>query len=57
MKAAEADAESKYLSGVGVARQRKAIAEGLRDSMAVVSESSKGTTPKEVMDVLLVTVL
>ena len=30
MKAAEADAESKYLSGLGVAKQRKAIVDGLK---------------------------
>ena len=33
VKAAEADAESKYLSGWGVARQRKAIVEGLQNSI------------------------
>ena len=30
VKAAEADAESKYLSGIGVARQRQAIVNGLQ---------------------------
>lgn len=33
IKAAEAEAESKYLSGVGVARQRKAIVNGLQESV------------------------
>ena len=37
MKSAEAEAEAKYLSGVGVAKQRKAIVDGLRTSI-VVSE-------------------
>lgn len=56
VKAAEADAESKHLSGIGVAKQRKAIAEGLRDSMLLISEASGGTAPsKEIMDVLLIT--
>ena len=31
VKSAEAGAESLYLSGVGVSRQRKAIVDGLRD--------------------------
>ena len=30
VKSAEAEAEAKYLSGVGVAKQRKAIVDGLR---------------------------
>lgn len=55
VKAAEAEAESKYLSGVGVARQRKAIIDGLRDSIHDFSESIAGTTPKDVMDLLLLT--
>lgn len=37
VKAAEADAESKYLSGLGVAKQRKAIVEGLRDTINTFS--------------------
>lgn len=55
MKAAEADADSKYLSGVGIARQRKAIVEGLRDSVMHFSESVEGTNAKDVMDLVLVT--
>lgn len=55
VKAAEADAESKYLSGVGVARQRKAIVDGLRDSVVMFSENIDDTTPKDVMDLLLLT--
>jgi regulator of protease activity HflC (stomatin/prohibitin superfamily) len=55
VKAAEADAESKYLSGVGVARQRKAIIDGLRDSVNQFSHDVHGTTAKDVMDLLLLT--
>ena len=55
MKAAEADAESKYLSGVGVARQRQAIVGGLQDSIIEFSGEIAGTTPKDVMDLLLLT--
>ena len=35
MKSAEAEAEAKYLSGVGVAKQRKAIVDGLKSSIVV----------------------
>mmetsp|Transcript_18944 Transcript_18944/g.23019 ORF Transcript_18944/g.23019 Transcript_18944/m.23019 type:complete len:266 (-) Transcript_18944:315-1112(-) len=55
VKAAEADAESKYLSGVGVARQRQAIVGGLQDSINEFAGEIAGTTPKDVMDLLLVT--
>jgi hypothetical protein len=33
VKAAEADAEAKYLAGQGIARQRQAIVNGLRESV------------------------
>ncbi|CAM9841195.1 unnamed protein product, partial [Phaeothamnion confervicola] len=39
----------------GVARQRKAIVEGLRDSIHDFSASIHGTTAKDVMDLLLLT--
>ena len=55
VKAAEAEAESKYLSGLGVARQRKAIVDGLRDTVAVFSHDVDGAGPKDVMDLLLMT--
>jgi len=54
VKAAEADAESKYLAGMGIARQRKAIVDGLRDSVTSFSEAVHGISPKDVMDLLLV---
>jgi len=55
VKAAEADAEAKYLSGVGVARQRKAIVQGLQSSVQAFSDEVEGATPKDVMDILLLT--
>lgn len=55
VKAAEADAESKYLAGVGVARQRKAIVDGMKESVSNFSDSVQGTTPKDVIDLVLVT--
>ena len=43
VKAAEADAEAKYLAGQGIARQRQAIISGLRESVqAFQSEVSDG---------------
>lgn len=55
VKAAEADAEAKYLSGLGVARQRKALVDGLRETVTSFSSDVKGTTSSDVMDLLLVT--
>lgn len=57
VKQAEAEKESKYLSGLGVAQQRKAIVDGLKDSIQDFSGENgvPGTTPKDVMDLLLLT--
>eukprot|EP01018_Ginkgo_biloba_P024738 Gb_03976 [translate_table: standard] len=55
IKRAEAEAESKYLSGLGIARQRQAIVDGLRDSVLAFSGNVPGTTAKDVMDMVLVT--
>ncbi|XP_062195825.1 hypersensitive-induced response protein 1-like [Phragmites australis] len=55
IKRAEGDAESKYLSGLGIARQRQAIVDGLRDSVLAFSENVPGTCAKDVMDMVLVT--
>ena len=41
------------LSGLGVARQRKAIVGGLQSSVAEFSNEVEGATPKDVMDILL----
>ena len=53
VKAAEAEAESRYLSGLGVARQRKAIVQGLQASVSEFSDEVEGASPKDVMDILL----
>ncbi|KAL8251273.1 hypothetical protein R6Q59_034966 [Mikania micrantha] len=55
IKRAEGEAESKYLSGLGVARQRQAIVDGLRDSVLAFSENVPGTSAKDVMDMVLLT--
>ncbi|KAL5988577.1 HIR complex subunit [Asimina triloba] len=55
VKWAEGQAESKYLSGLGIARQRQAIIDGLRDSVLSFSSNVPGTSAKDVMDMVLVT--
>jgi hypothetical protein len=55
VKAAEADAEAKYLSGVGVARQRKAIVDGFKDSVLDFNSGVEGTTPKDIINMMMVT--
>ncbi|KAK4778489.1 hypothetical protein SAY86_006017 [Trapa natans] len=55
IKRAEGEAESKYLAGVGIARQRQAIVDGLRESVMGFSENVPGTTAKDILDMVLVT--
>lgn len=55
VKKAEAEAESKYLGGVGVARQRQAITNGLRENILEFSNKVEGTSAKEVMDLIMIT--
>ncbi|XP_051138420.1 protein PPLZ12 [Andrographis paniculata] len=55
VKKAEADAEAKYLGGVGVARQRQAITDGLRENILDFSHKVEGTSAKEVMDLIMIT--
>ena len=48
---------TKYLAGVGVARQRKAIVDGLKNSISdfTSNEQIKGASSKDVVDLLLIT--
>jgi len=55
VKSAEAEAEAKYLSGVGVAKQRKAIVDGLKSSIVDFTDGVKGSTSKDTLDLLLLT--
>ncbi|KAK1604024.1 hypothetical protein QYE76_027697 [Lolium multiflorum] len=55
VKKAEGESEAKYLSGVGIAKQRQAITDGLRENILNFSHSVSGTTAKEVMDLIMVT--
>jgi regulator of protease activity HflC (stomatin/prohibitin superfamily) len=55
VKQAEAEAESKRLQGEGIANQRKAIIAGLKDSVEDFGKSVPGSTPQDVMQLVLMT--
>src|SRR6516225_2867674 len=55
VKKAEAESESKALQGRGIANQRKAIIEGLQSSIEEFQKAVDGATPKDVMQLVLVT--
>ncbi|MBK6319098.1 MAG: SPFH domain-containing protein [Dehalococcoidia bacterium] len=55
VKAAEAEAESKALQGRGIADQRRAIIDGLRESVDQFAQSISGTTPESIMQLVLMT--
>lgn len=55
VKAAEGEAESKALQGLGIANQRKAIIEGLKESVESFSETVAGATAEDVMNLVLMT--
>lgn len=55
VKAAEAEAESKALQGQGIANQRKAIIEGLRESVENFSNSVQGVKSADVMNLVMMT--
>jgi len=55
VKRAEADKQSNILSGEGLAGQRKAIIDGLRESVEEFQKAMPGTEAKEVMSVVLMT--
>lgn len=55
VKAAQAEAESKALSGKGIADQRRAIIDGLRESVDEFQKSVPGASPQDVMNIVLMT--
>ena len=55
VKAAEGEAESKALQGQGIANQRKAIIEGLRESVETFSSNVEGAKAQDVMNLVLMT--
>jgi len=54
VKAAEADAERKHLNGTGVAKQRRAIVGGLRDSVKDFQKGVDGTSAADVLSLVMV---
>eukprot|EP00494_Astrolonche_serrata_P023480 UN23738 len=52
---AEADAEAKEQAGIGLSKQRKAIVEGLSDSVQAFQEGVKDVNAKTVMDLIMIT--
>src|SRR5579864_7765899 len=55
VKQAEAEAESKRLQGEGIANQRRAIIAGLKDSIEDFAKTVPGSTPQDVMQLVLMT--
>jgi regulator of protease activity HflC (stomatin/prohibitin superfamily) len=55
VKAAEAEAESKALQGKGIADQRKAIIEGLSESVDEFQKNIPGANAQDVMNLVLIT--
>ena len=54
IKAAEADAQSHILQGQGIAGQRKAIIEGLRDSLTEFQKDVSDVDTRDVMSLILI---
>lgn len=55
VKAAEAEAQSKALQGRGIADQRRAIVDGLRESVNDFQNAVPGATAQDVMNLVLMT--
>lgn len=55
IKAAEADAEAQKLAGKGIADSRKAIVEGLRESVKDFTAGVNNASPDDVMNLIVVT--
>ncbi|EHI75393.1 SPFH domain / Band 7 family membrane protein [Streptococcus criceti] len=51
--AASAEAEKDRLHGVGIAQQRKAIVDGLAESIAELKQANVGMTEEQIMSILL----
>lgn len=49
-----AEAEAAYLQGQGIARQRQAIVNGLRESVLNFEDGVKAVTPQEVIELMMV---
>lgn len=53
VKKAEAEAESKYLSGVGIARQRHAIVDGMKESVKTFNSQASSMNNKEIINMMM----
>merc|ERR1712117_836803 len=51
----EADAHAKHQSGMGLSMQRKAIVDGLTESVNIFQEGVSGVEARTVMDLIMVT--
>lgn len=51
--AAEAEAEKDHLHGVGIAQQRKAIVDGLAESIQELKDANVGMTEEQIISILL----
>ena len=51
--AADAEAEKDHLHGVGIAQQRKAIVDGLAESIQELKDANVGMTEEQIMSILL----
>merc|ERR1719334_2901699 len=52
---AEADAHAKHQSGLGLSMQRKAIVDGLTESVNIFQEGVPGVDARTVMDLIMIT--
>ena len=55
VKQAEAEAQSKALQGQGIAEQRRAIVDGLRESVGGFQKQVPGTTTQDILSLVLMT--
>jgi len=55
VKNAEAEAESKFLQGEGIAKQRRAIIDGLRETIAAFTDKIGSVSEHEVLNLVLLT--
>lgn len=55
VKNAEAEAESKHLQGEGIAKQRRAIVDGLRESVEAFKGQIEGVSASDVLNLVLMT--
>jgi regulator of protease activity HflC (stomatin/prohibitin superfamily) len=55
VKNAEAEAESKHLQGEGIAKQRRAIIDGLRETIAAFTDKIGSVNEHEVLNLVLLT--